>query len=81
MMFLKDIVIFFQVYAKPNKEEKKKKRKRSERSLQGLFFFCGANTYKPNAGRLFYVERLLQAICVLGATERADALRMSPLAA
>lgn len=44
-------------------------------------FNVGPRTYKPNAGRLLCVERLLQAICALGARERAYVLRMSPLAA
>lgn len=38
-------------------------------------------TYKNNAGRLLCIERLLQAICALDARERADVVRMSPLAA
>lgn len=75
----KILQIFFQVYAKPNKEKKEKRK----RNLKEVFkvFNAGPRTYKPNAGRLLCVERLLQAICVLGARERAYVLRMSPLAA
>lgn len=61
----------------------KKKRKKRRRNLKEVFklFNAGPRTYKPNAGRLLCVERLLQAICALGARERAYVLRMSPLAA
>lgn len=75
----KILQIFFQVYAKPNKEEKKK-RKRNLKEVS-KFFPAGPRTYKPNSGRPLRIETLLQAICALGATERADVLRMSPLAA
>lgn len=37
--FWKILQIFFQVYAKPNKEEKKKKRKRNLKEVSKVFFF------------------------------------------